>query len=145
MVDIDSNIHEEKWNYYLEKPHQFIIDVIRAIAKAQNKKISVLLTNDNHIHEINKKFRGVDKPTNVLAFPYEDFPDGTIGDIILALETIKREAEIEQISFKQHTAHMLIHGVLHLLGYMHDDDDEAEVMESLEKQVIHNLKDKGLF
>lgn len=136
---IDINICEKKWDTCFKSISVLINRVICAIPQAKNKKISILLTNDAHIKELNNQFRKKNNSTNVLSFPYDDFPDGTIGDIVLALETIKQEAEDQSISFKEHMSHMLIHGVLHLLGYTHDENEEAETMEKLEAEILSKL------
>ena len=146
---LDINIKEEKWHSCSHSITLFIENIISNILKIQEEKISILLindhrisillTNDDEIQEINKNFRNRNKPTNVLSFPYQDFPDGTIGDVILAFETIEKEAKEANISFQEHAAHMLIHGVLHLLGYSHDHDDDAEIMEALEDDILSKL------
>ncbi len=137
---IDINIQEKQWDSICSSITSLVKLTILNIEEARNKKISILLTNDKQMRDINKQFRKQDKPTNVLSFPYDNFPDGTIGDVILAFETIAKEAEELNITFKTHMAHMLIHGVLHLLGYTHDNDEDAEVMESLEDKILLKLK-----
>jgi probable rRNA maturation factor len=101
---------------------------------------TIVLTDDAHIQKLNQQFRGKDKPTNVLSFP-----DGTIdpetgrtylGDLVLAVETIRQEAATQQKLFAVHAQHMLVHGLLHLLGYTHDEDDDATEMEHLERMLL---------
>lgn len=116
--------------------------------------ISVLLTNDNHIQELNNEYREKNKPTNVLSFPSMDFneedDDASInimdimqqtelGDIILAYETIKSEAEEQKKPFDAHFKHLIVHGFLHLLGYDHIEEDQAEAMETLEAEILNKL------
>ena len=111
--------------------------------------VNLSLSNDETVHLLNKEFRGIDKPTNVLSFanvddPEFDYaPDGTehleIGDIIIALETLKREAEEKHILLDDHFCHLLIHWLFHLLGYDHQEDDEAEHMEGFEVQILQTL------
>jgi probable rRNA maturation factor len=99
-------------------------------------EIGVLLTDDNGIRALNRAWRGADKPTNVLSFPAA--PRGTgptaphLGDVALAYETVHMEATDEGKDFADHLAHLVVHGVLHLLGYDHAADDEATDMESRE-------------
>ncbi len=100
-------------------------------------ELSVLLTDDAQIHALNRDFRGKDKPTNVLSFP-QDMP-GLFGDVILARETLEREASEQGKTFEHHVAHMLVHGVLHLLGFDHLEDAEAETMEALEVRALARL------
>ncbi len=107
--------------------------------------ISVVFTNDKAIRKINKKFRGKDKPTNVLSFQIWPDPSAlppTIipaGDLVFAFETIEREALENDISFKHHLTHLMIHGFLHLFGYDHMNDAEAEIMEALEAKILKKM------
>eukprot|EP01036_Dinobryon_divergens_P001020 gene1020-1337_t len=105
-------------------------------------ELSVVLTDDAEQRDLNREWRGIDKPTNVLSFPQiEPFGpvSGLIGDIILARETLVREAEEQGVSFDDHFTHLVVHGFLHLLGYDHLDDAEALVMEGLETQILATL------
>lgn len=106
--------------------------------KASKSEISILLTDDAFIHELNAKYRHVDKPTNVLSFPLDD--DIMRGDIIVSYETVKKEAEEENKTFRDHLALMVVHGTLHLAGYDHIKDDEAEEMEALERKILAQIK-----
>ncbi len=142
---IDINTYEKKWYMINPKINNFIRDIIQAIPEVHNQKISILLTNDQHIQQLNHKYRNKNKPTNVLSFPYEDFADGTIGDVILSLETIIAESKDANISVQEHIAHMTIHGILHLLGYDHQEESEALVMEDLEDKIMQQLQDAKLF
>lgn len=103
--------------------------------------LSVLLTNDENMTAINAQWRGKNKPTNVLSFPAMNVaaggqPGPLLGDVVVAYETVAREAEDEGRPFTDHLAHLFIHGILHLLGYDHENDDEAHVMESLEVDIL---------
>ena len=105
-------------------------------------ELSVVLTDDAEQRDLNRDWRGIDKSTNVLSFPQiEPFApvSGILGDIILARETLVREAEEQGVSFEDHFTHLVVHGFLHLLGYDHMDDDEALVMEGLETQILASL------
>lgn len=108
-------------------------------------EVSLLFTDDAHIQVLNRDFRGKDKPTNVLSFPAASgvFPDDAtkvLGDIVIARETVEREAEEEGKSFDHHLTHLLVHGFLHLLGYDHESDDEAEEMEAMERLILAGLE-----
>ena len=108
--------------------------------------INLCLSNDEEVHRLNKEFRGKDKPTNVLSFANIDDDNflssldaakaAELGDIIIAFETLEKEAEIENISFEAHYAHLLVHGILHLCGFDHIEDEEAEYMEDLEIRIL---------
>ena len=107
--------------------------------------VAVLFTDDASIAEINAEWRGKDKPTNVLSFPTPDdmpVPEGEarpLGDIVLAHGVITREAVEQGKTLREHTTHLIVHGTLHLLGYDHDSDDEAEQMEALETRILKGL------
>ena len=110
-------------------------------------EVSVLLTHDAAVRELNRTWRRIDKPTNVLSFPTArpagipaDAPGGgPLGDIAIAYETLKREAADEGKPFLHHLAHLAVHGFLHLLGYDHQTDSQAEVMENLERAALAGL------
>ncbi|WP_434615822.1 rRNA maturation RNase YbeY [Azospirillum sp. B2RO_4] len=107
-------------------------------------ELSVVLADDELVHRLNREYRGKDKPTNVLSFALTEAEepeaqDGMpvmLGDVILAYETVAREASEQGKSFKDHMTHLVMHGVLHLLGYDHETDDEAEEMEALETRLL---------
>lgn len=101
------------------------------------REVSVVLTTNEEVHELNKTFRHQDKATNVLSFPSDEKAE--LGDIILAYETVLKEAQELGISTLHHTLHLIIHGFLHLLGYDHEAEHEAEKMESLEIKILQAL------
>lgn len=105
-------------------------------------ELSIVLTDDEEQRQLNRDWRGIDKSTNVLSFPQiEPFApvSGLLGDIILARETLVREAQEQGLSFEDHFTHLVVHGFLHLLGYDHLNDDEALQMEGLETQILASL------
>ncbi|SHF20556.1 probable rRNA maturation factor [Devosia limi DSM 17137] len=105
-------------------------------------ELSILLTNDEEQHELNKQWRGKDSSTNVLSFPQiEPFGPvmGILGDITMARETLVREADDLGKSFADHFSHLVVHGFLHILGYDHIDEAEALQMESLETRILASL------
>jgi len=106
---------------------------------AAHESVTILLTDDESVRELNAQFRGQDKPTNVLSFPAPDNPERFAGDIALAFGVCAREAAEQGKSLAHHLQHLVVHGVLHLLGYDHIGDDEAEVMEDLERAVLAEL------
>jgi probable rRNA maturation factor len=111
---------------------------------ADETEVAVMLTDDARIRELNREWRGQDKATNVLSFPAAQPPGETqqpmmLGDIAIAYETTHSEAEAEAKPFQNHLSHLAIHGFLHLLGYDHLDDDEAEEMEGLERDILAKL------
>lgn len=108
-------------------------------------EVCVVLADDRHIRDLNLQWRGQDKATNVLSFPAptrEGEDEGVtvmLGDIIIAYETLTREAEEEKKPLLNQLAHLTVHGFLHLLGYDHTAEDEAEAMERLEARILENL------
>lgn len=124
--------------------------IMAAVAKAgecdigDEWEISVLLSDDAHVQVLNRDWRGKDKPTNVLSFPAsdDDTPPGRplmLGDIAVALETTVREAEELEKSLADHFCHLMVHGMLHLLGFDHETDQQADEMEPLEIEVLAGL------
>jgi probable rRNA maturation factor len=121
----------------------------RAIAAAaaaalpeRTGELAVVLTNDAAVRTLNRTWRGKDEPTNVLSFPAQS-PAGAprlLGDIVIAYETTAREALAAHKPFRHHLAHLAVHGFLHLAGYDHEADAEAEAMESLEIAILARLK-----
>jgi probable rRNA maturation factor len=109
-------------------------------------EISLVLANDAEVQKLNKHYRGQDKPTNVLSFAAlddgMDIPDvGPIllGDVILALETTVAEAQSEGKTLTEHVSHLVVHGIMHLLGFDHEEEGEAEEMEGLERMTLAKL------
>ena len=109
-----------------------------------NKKnhVSLSFAGDKKIIELNKRFRKINLPTNVLSFPSFIQKNNKIflGDIIFSAETILKEAKRDKKSFKNHLIHLFIHGVLHLIGYDHQTENNAKVMENLEIKILETLK-----
>jgi probable rRNA maturation factor len=104
-------------------------------------ELAIVLSDDSAIRLLNRDWRGIDRATNVLSFPTGN-PNGQpplIGDIVLAYETIAREARDERKPFAHHVAHLAVHGYLHLLGYDHERAKDAEVMERLEREILRRL------
>jgi probable rRNA maturation factor len=107
-------------------------------------EVSLVLTDDAHIRKVNAAWRGKDKPTNVLSFPAVSSISGRrlpplLGDIVIARETVAREAALENKLFDHHLTHLIIHGLLHLVGHDHEDDAEAELMEGIERRALARL------
>lgn len=116
---------------------------------AKPLRINVCLSDDATVQGINKEFRGLDKPTNVLSFANLDFENFAaenepfdeieLGDIIVAFETMAREAEAQEVTLYAHFCHLLTHGFLHLSGYDHQTSEDAAYMENLEKEILQTL------
>jgi probable rRNA maturation factor len=101
------------------------------------KELSLLFTDDASIRRLNRAWRGKDAATNVLSFPQSSGP--LLGDVILAAETVRREAALAGKPLEDHIVHLVVHGFLHLLGHDHEQDDDAEKMEELERVALKRL------
>lgn len=105
-------------------------------------EMTVRIVDEAESQELNLTYRGKDRPTNVLSFPFE-CPDEVelplLGDLVICRQVVEREAAEQEKPLMAHWAHMVVHGCLHLLGYDHIEDDEAEEMESLETQIMQGL------
>ncbi|MFT5881455.1 MAG: putative rRNA maturation factor [Moritella sp.] len=108
-------------------------------------EVTIRIVDIAESQQLNGDYRGIDKPTNVLSFPFE-VPEGIeldlLGDLVICKQVVEREAEEQQKLLTAHWAHMVIHGTLHLLGYDHINDEDAEIMESLETEIIQELEFK---
>ena len=129
-------------NYENKKWKQYNIDFEKIACAAipvahKDSEVSIVLVDDKRIHELNKKYRNIDKPTNVLSFELGD--DVLLGDIYISLDTVKKEAQCAGISVAEHTAHMVVHGMLHLQGFDHLNDKDAQIMESREIKILKKL------
>jgi len=144
-LEIALVINDEAWPDDLEPlAHKAVMTALEMSgAKVKGAaEIAIVLTSDEEQRQLNAQWRGKDKPTNVLSFPQiEPFGPvrGLLGDIVLARETVLREALEEEKSFEHHLTHLIIHGFLHILGHDHETEDEAVVMESLETQILGRL------
>ncbi|RUU82975.1 MULTISPECIES: rRNA maturation RNase YbeY [unclassified Mesorhizobium] len=148
-VPVDIDISVEAGNWPDEASLTRLVDraVKAAFAEtgvAGRSELSLVFTDDAHIRTLNAGWRGKDKPTNVLSFPAFPFVQGgplppMLGDIVLAAETVAREAALEDKPVENHITHLVIHGLLHLLGYDHETDTEAEAMEAVERAALARL------
>jgi probable rRNA maturation factor len=109
-------------------------------------ELAVMLTDDDGIRALNASYRGQDKPTNVLSFPaaqpdyqVSDVAPKLLGDIAIAYQTVRREADDEGKPFDHHLSHLAVHGFLHLVGYDHETDAEADAMEGAERSILAGL------
>jgi probable rRNA maturation factor len=120
---------------------QVAAQVAAATASTTGAELAIVLTDDSAIRQLNRLWRGIDAATNVLSFPSKRAADEPphLGDIVLAYETIAREASTEGKPFAHHLAHLVVHGFLHLIGYDHDKDADAEAMEQTERKILRRL------
>ena len=141
MTTVTADIVVESDLWQAEPQAEAIVDAAIAAAAAHSTRdgeVSILLADDSAVREVNRQWRGLDKPTNVLSFPAADTPatKGHLGDIVIAFETLQRECESEGRLFLHHLAHLTVHGYLHLIGYDHETDAQADEMERLESRIM---------
>ncbi|MEK7264589.1 MAG: rRNA maturation RNase YbeY [Pseudomonadota bacterium] len=140
--DFDVIIDDDRWADALSGAEAFAGKCRIAAAGVEPRLLSgaaLLLADDAALQDLNRRFRGFDKPTNVLSFPAGGASVGFLGDIAIAFETCAREAEAQGIAFRDHAAHLIVHGLLHLAGFDHEEEREAERMESLETAILAQL------
>ncbi|CBI75849.1 conserved protein of unknown function [Bartonella clarridgeiae 73] len=151
MIAIDMTIESAKWGdekmLYNITEKALTTTLQHLSLNEVRSELSLLFTDDKHMAQINAQWRHQNKSTNVLSFPSFPLKAGQnpglmLGDIIIAQETIMREAEEEKKSFQDHLTHIIIHGILHLLGYNHETNDEANQMEKLEREILQKLSIK---
>jgi probable rRNA maturation factor len=142
VQDFDIIIEDERWSLELGDAEQFARACARAAATIEPRAgagAALLFADDETLSELNRRFRGKEKPTNVLSFPSGAAAGGFLGDIAIAFETCCREAGEQKIAVRDHAAHLIIHGLLHLVGYSHEKDEAADAMEWLETRILAAL------
>ena len=143
-MNLDISVEAKDWTT-LAGLRKLARQVVRAAFDDADVSLSILFTGDAEIAELNKRWRGKTGPTNVLSFPVSQelpVPKGEprpLGDIVLAFGTIAREAAEQEKAIASHVAHLIVHGLLHLLGYDHEDDAEAGIMEAREIEILARL------
>ncbi|PHS39467.1 MAG: rRNA maturation RNase YbeY [Robiginitomaculum sp.] len=145
-IEIDTDVRDAKWQIISELDGLVKTTLSAAMSEHMSRpftEISLLFTDDAHMRSLNRDYRGQDKPTNVLSFPTQNTVRALIvpvlGDIVLAFETIEHEAELRSISLADHTAHLIIHGYLHLQGLDHQNHEEEKAMETCEINALQHL------
>ncbi len=150
-VEVEIVYHSNEWNKIKDLESGILKAVHATFSRVKLEEdrpilVSLAFSDDAEVHRLNKTFRGKDKSTNVLSFPAgqdEWAPqDGplSLGDVILAYETVAKEAQEQGLDLQDHIYHLVIHGILHILGFDHEDDEEAEVMEGLEREILSSMK-----
>ncbi|KMO23499.1 rRNA maturation factor [Methylobacterium indicum] len=145
--EIDVSVEDERWEGVAPDLEAFIARAVEAalavVPPGGPIEISVVLTDDPAVQELNRAWRGKDKPTNVLSFPNEQPHGGgprLLGDVVLAYDTMLRESGEQSKPLGHHLAHLVVHGTLHLLGHDHElGDAEADAMEALEVEALRRL------
>jgi probable rRNA maturation factor len=147
-ADIQVTVSDDRWSGAIspQELSQKAVDAALAFVSDivdRDCEVSILFCDDGEIRQMNRKWRSIDKPTNVLSFPANMFPGQPgpllLGDIVVTLDTCQREAHAAGLSLEDHTIHLLVHGFLHLAGFDHEDDDDAEEMEALETEILASI------
>ena len=137
--ELDIVIASDRWPSQAEAIVRGALDAAAQTAGGNfaGRTLAVLLADDAAVRGLNASFRGIDNPTNVLSFPAApNDPARPLGDIAIAFETTAREAQVENKPFANHLSHLAVHGFLHLIGYDHEQDAQAEEMELLERRIL---------
>ena len=129
------NYENNNWKKYKIDFEKIVYAAVLPVHK--DSEVSITLVDDEQIHKLNRQYRRIDKPTNVLSFELGD--DVLLGDIFISLDTVAREAKAAGISIPEHTAHMVVHGMLHLQGFDHLTDSQAKIMENREIAILKTL------
>lgn len=142
-MTVTAEIEDPRWNE-LPEAERVAATCVEAVLGGDARGVHVLFSSDAEVRLLNRDFRGKDTSTNVLSFPSSPMPlpDSEmphLGDIVLAFETVKAEADEQKKPLLHHACHLIVHGALHLLGYDHDSDAQAEAMEARERQVLAGL------
>jgi len=145
MIEVE--IGDEAWTWALADAAEIVefaadAAIVAALSdtdRSHEGELVILLTDNAHVRELNVRFRGKDTATNVLSFPAPPNARDLLGDIALAYGVCATEAEAQGKSLADHLRHLTIHGVLHLFGYDHEIDSEAEAMETLERRILAGL------
>ncbi|MCR9195859.1 MAG: rRNA maturation RNase YbeY [Hyphomonas sp.] len=141
MIELDLRIADAAWTDAVAEISTICQTALDAGAaqKRASGEVSLLLTDDAEIQALNRDWRGKDKPTDVLSFPASELDAPFLGDIAVSLGVTRQDAAAKKIGLDQHLSHLLIHGLMHLLGHDHKDDTEAAEMESLEIAALASL------
>jgi probable rRNA maturation factor len=140
MIDVDLIVEEDSWEALgdLEALSRRAFEAARSVAR-DDGTVSLLLTDDTVLRQLNKDFRGIDKATDVLSFPALQMDRPLLGDIAIGFGVCERDAHAQGKSLPDHLTHLLVHGYLHLLGHDHMQPEEADVMEGLEIAALASL------
>lgn len=137
MIEVE--VEAGDWRAVLTDPEALVARAASAALGEAAGDVVVLLTDDAAVRELNARFRGQDKPTNVLSFPAPAVARPHLGDLVLAWEVCAAEARAQAKTVPDHLAHLVVHGVLHLLGRDHEIEAEAEAMEAEERTILASL------
>ncbi len=143
MIDIRNNTTHSEFDFSIIHRAAFLT---LATHKSEGYELSILLTNDEHITELNREYRNIGSPTDVLAFPMSLNDDNSLidskilGDVVISLETAERQANIDKHPLEDEIAFLTVHGILHLLGYDHHTPEDARKMFSKQTAILQKMQ-----
>ena len=142
LIDISAKKIWQKEEINLVR--KVLLSCYASLSLKEYLELSVRLTDDKEIMDLNKKYRNKNSPTNVLSFcsqknNYDKLGSKVLGDLVISRDTLVKELSGTEKTFEHHLSHLTVHGFLHLLGYIHEDDDEAKTMEGIETKILKKL------
>ncbi|MBF0144886.1 MAG: rRNA maturation RNase YbeY [Magnetococcales bacterium] len=147
-VTVRVSRERSRWPKVEKKVRQAALAVLERVGGMDGAEVAVRLTHDEEVQSLNLHYRGIDRPTNILSFAMMDDPDDIefpeapllLGDLVLAFETVVREAEMQGKTFEDHLTHLVVHGMLHLLGYDHErSPEDALRQETMEIAILAHM------
>lgn len=138
-MQIYLNNNQNKFKISIREWKKFIKEILEKLNQDKNTEISITFTNNEEVHRLNKEYRNIDRPTDVLSFPFDNsfnLPVKMLGDIIISLEKAESQSEEYGHSFKREISFLIVHGILHLLGYDHHTPEEEKEMFGLQKELL---------
>ncbi len=152
LRDIAIDVRSDQWTEVVGDVQEVALRAVHggldaAMGPEGPSEVAIVLADDAFVRDLNRDYRGIDQPTNVLSFANDDEPNAPVmagaprmwGDVIVAFETTDREAEEQGLSLSDHLSHLIVHGILHLVGYDHETDDQAAEMERLEVEILARM------
>ncbi|NQY27381.1 MAG: rRNA maturation RNase YbeY [Piscirickettsiaceae bacterium] len=140
IVTVDLQIADDGKHPGVDQFQQWVDVALQEVS--EDCELSIRLVDCDESAELNANYRGKDKPTNVLSFPFDssvEIKPKLLGDLVICASVVEQEAKEQNKTAHDHWAHLVVHGCLHLLGYDHIDDEDAEIMESLEIKLLQSL------
>ncbi|WFW29471.1 MAG: rRNA maturation RNase YbeY [Wolbachia endosymbiont of Menacanthus eurysternus] len=147
---LEMNILDKRWFNIIKDPNSFVLSIIYNALKElkiehYEPNISIALADDDLLYRLNLRFRNISKPTNVLSFQCEQLSNKCdLGDIAVSIDTIQKESNMYNLPILTHVMHMLVHGLLHLLGYNHQNKKEEIIMKNLEIKILASLSEYAI-
>ncbi|GAC12923.1 rRNA maturation RNase YbeY [Aliiglaciecola lipolytica] len=141
-IEVDIQVACENQNLPSVEQFEKWVELAAASQHIKEAEVTIRLVTSEESQMLNLTYRGKDKPTNVLSFPFEapaEIELNLLGDLVVCADIVEQEAQQQNKQLSHHWAHMIVHGTLHLLGFDHENDDEAHTMESLERQILTKL------